>query len=69
VRAYERLLARGEAVILVVSHETAVRYAVNAAGGSDDLDKPVHAVANATPYVFDEAGMRRAVSRMRALAS
>jgi len=66
--AYERLLARGERVTLVVSHEIPVRYAVNAANGSDDLDGPLHDVANAAPYVFDEDGLRRAVARMRELA-
>ena len=36
--AYERLLARPEQRILVVCHEIPVRYAVNAAAGSDELD-------------------------------
>jgi probable phosphoglycerate mutase len=66
--AFERVLARQEATILVVCHEIPVRYAVNAAAGSDDLDGPLHDVANATPYVFDEAGLRRAVDGMRRLA-
>jgi probable phosphoglycerate mutase len=66
--AYERLLARDEAVTLVVCHEIPVRYAVNAAGGSDDLNGPLHYVANAAPYLFDEAALRRAVERIRALA-
>jgi broad specificity phosphatase PhoE len=69
VRALERLLARSESVTLVVCHEMVVRYSVNAAGGSDDLDEPVHDIPNATPYVFDEAGMQRAVSRMRECAN
>lgn len=64
-RAYERLLARREATILCVCHEIPVRYAVNAAAGSDSLDAPLHDVANATPYVFDAAGLRRAVDRLR----
>jgi probable phosphoglycerate mutase len=63
---YERLLARTEHVTLVVCHEIPVRYAINAAAGSHDLDAPVHDVANATPYVFDEAGLRRAVDGIRA---
>jgi probable phosphoglycerate mutase len=67
-RALEALLGRDDPVSLVVSHEIAVRYAVNAAAGSDDLDGPLHAVANATPFVFDEAGLREAIGRMRALA-
>jgi probable phosphoglycerate mutase len=67
--AFERVLARDDDTILVVCHEIPVRYAVNAAAGSDDLDHPTHDIANATPYVFDAAGLGRAVERMRALAS
>ena len=63
--AYERLLARAEETILCICHEIPVRYAVNAAGGSDDLDAPLHVVANATPYVFDRAGLGRAIERLR----
>jgi probable phosphoglycerate mutase len=67
--AFERVLGRPEQTILVVCHEIPVRYAVNAAAGSGDLDGPHHNIANATPYLFDEAGLRRAVERMRDLAS
>lgn len=63
--AFERLADSTEQTILCVCHEIPVRYAVNAAAGSDDLDAPLHDVANATPYVFDEAGLRRAVERLR----
>ncbi len=66
--AYERLLGREDDVILCICHEIPVRYAVNAAAGSDELDGPLHDVANATPYVFDAAGLRRAVDRLRFLA-
>jgi broad specificity phosphatase PhoE len=66
--AFERLADRPEATILCLCHEIPVRYAVNAAGGSDQLDGPLHHVPNATPYVFDEAGLRRAVERIRALS-
>jgi probable phosphoglycerate mutase len=62
--AYERLLQRDEDTILCVCHEIPVRYAINAAGGSDDLDGPIHAIANATPYVFDAAGLERAARRL-----
>jgi broad specificity phosphatase PhoE len=62
--AYERLLDRNEDTILCVCHEIPVRYAINAAAGSDDLDWPTHAIANATPYVFDADGLRRAVQRL-----
>jgi 2,3-bisphosphoglycerate-dependent phosphoglycerate mutase len=64
--AYERLLQRDEDTILCVCHEIPVRYAVNAADGSADLDWPVHAIANATPYVFDAAALERAVRRLEA---
>ena len=66
--AFERLLARPEERILVVCHEIPVRYALNAAGGSDDLDGPAHQIGNCIPHLFDEAGLRRAVDRLRRLA-
>jgi broad specificity phosphatase PhoE len=67
--AYARVLERTEHTILVVCHEIPVRYAVNAAGESAHLDGPLHDVANATPYLFDAPGLRRAVDHMRRLAS
>ena len=66
--AYERVLARAEDVVLVVCHEIPLRYAVNAAAGSADLDAPLHDVPNATPYLFDADGLKRAVDRIRELA-
>jgi broad specificity phosphatase PhoE len=66
--AFERLVARDEQVTLVVCHEIPVRYVVNAAAGSDDVNGPLHYVANATPYLFDEASLSRAVERVRELA-
>jgi probable phosphoglycerate mutase len=66
--AFERLLARAEPVTLVVCHEIPVRYLANAAAGSDDLNGPLHYVANATPYLFDEGSVGRAVERMQELA-
>jgi broad specificity phosphatase PhoE len=65
--AFERLAGRPEEVILAVCHEIPIRYAVNAAAGSDGLDGPLHDVANATPYLFDEAGLQRALERIRQL--
>ena len=67
--AYEDLLARPEQRILVVCHEIPVRYAVNAAGGSDDLDGPAHDMRNCVPHLFDEDGLARAVERIRLLAT
>ena len=67
--AYERLLGRPERRIVVVCHEIPVRYAVNAVGGSADLDGPVHEIRNCVPYLFDADGLETAVVRMRALAA
>jgi broad specificity phosphatase PhoE len=62
--AYGRLAQRPESTILCICHEIPIRYAVNAAAGSDDLDAPLHDVANATPYLFDAACLSRAVERL-----
>ncbi len=67
-RAFRRLIARREHVTLVVAHEIAVRYAVNAAAGSDELDAPVHDIRNAAPYLFDDAALLRAAERIEELA-
>jgi probable phosphoglycerate mutase len=67
--AYEQLLEQPESHILVVTHEIPLRYAINAADGSGDLDGPTHQIANATPYLFDEAALTRAVAQIRRLAS
>jgi broad specificity phosphatase PhoE len=67
--AYERLLARGASVILCVCHEIPVRYAVNAAAGSRDLDAPVHDIANATPYLFEPDVLAAVVAHLREVAS
>ena len=63
-RAFTRLLARPEQTMLVACHEIPVRYALNAAAGSADLDGPAHAIPNATPYLFDDAALRRAVAHI-----
>ena len=65
--AFRRLLARPEQAILVVCHEIPVRFALNGAGGSDDLDAPEHHIPNATLYLFDEAGLTSAASRIEQL--
>jgi broad specificity phosphatase PhoE len=64
--AFERLAGRREETILCVCHEIPVRYAVNGAAGSPDPDSPLHDVANATPYLFDERSLLRAVESLRA---
>jgi broad specificity phosphatase PhoE len=67
--AYEALLQRPEQTVLVVTHEIPLRYAINGADGSNELDGPTHQIANATPYLFDEDSLSRAVERIRQLAS
>ena len=63
-----RRIARDERTTLVVCHEIPVRYVANAASGSDELNGPLRSVANATPYLFDDESLRRAVERIRTLA-
>jgi len=67
-RAFQKMLDRPERSILIVAHEIPLRYAINAADGSDDLDGPAHQLANATPFLFDEAALARAVAQIERLA-
>jgi broad specificity phosphatase PhoE len=67
--ALRRLLGRSEAVTLIVGHELAIRYLVEAAAGVNELGLSELRIANATPYLFDEAALRNAVERLEALAS
>jgi broad specificity phosphatase PhoE len=66
-QAFRKLLHRPQASMLVVTHEIPLRYALNAADGSDDLDGPAHQLANATPYLFDEEALGRAVEGIERL--
>jgi len=54
--------------VLVVCHEIPIRYALNAAAGSRELDGPVHEIPNATPFLFDEQALARAAERIDALS-
>ena len=64
-------LGRAEARrVLVVCHEIPVRYALNAASGSDRLDgPPFHDIPNAAPFAFDASALVGAAERIRELAS
>jgi broad specificity phosphatase PhoE len=67
--AFRKLAATDTSgVTLVVCHEIALRYALNATAGSDDLDGPTHDVLNATPYLFDDAALELAADRIESLA-
>ena len=69
-RAFRWLLDRNETATLVVCHEIPIRYALNAAAGSPDLDAPEHGIPNAMPYLFDDDALRRAVEGIeRAVAN
>jgi broad specificity phosphatase PhoE len=67
--AYRRLLERPYKCVLVVCHEIPIRYALNAVGGSDDLDGPVHLIPNAAPFLFDETALSKAAAVIERLAS
>ena len=68
-RAFAALSLAGADVVLVVCHEIPVRYALNAAAGSEDLDAPMHDVPNATPFLLDGAALKRAAQAIERLAS
>jgi probable phosphoglycerate mutase len=67
--AFRKLATKDIACALVVCHEIPIRYALNAAAGSDSLDTPVHAIANASPFLFDEHSLVRAVEGIDRLLS
>jgi alpha-ribazole phosphatase len=69
VKGFRQLLARhrGFGWVLVVCHEIPIRYALNAAAGSRELDGPVHEIPNATPFVFDREALERAAAGIEAL--
>ena len=59
--AFRGLLDSDWRSVLVVTHEIPIRYALNAAAGSDSLDGPAHEISNAVPYLFDDEALNRAV--------
>ena len=67
-QAFRKLLERSQTSVLMVTHEIPLRYAINAADGSDDLDGPAHQLPNATPYVFDEEALTRAIDGIERVA-
>jgi phosphoserine phosphatase len=68
-RAFSTLAQGAAPVVLVVTHEIPLRYALNGAAGSDSLEAPVHAIPNATPFLFDQDGLRRAAQAIERLAT
>jgi broad specificity phosphatase PhoE len=59
--AFRGLLDSPWRSVLVVTHEIPIRYALNAAAGSESLDGPAHEISNAVPYLFDAEALERAV--------
>jgi probable phosphoglycerate mutase len=68
VDALHRLLARTEAVTLIVGHELAIRYISTAAAEPDSQAGPQTGIAHAVPYLIDERALRRAGACLDALA-
>jgi broad specificity phosphatase PhoE len=66
-KGLRRLAARTEHVVLAVCHELPIRFALNAASGSTNLDQPEHQIANATPYLFEQATLEIAAAGIERL--
>jgi broad specificity phosphatase PhoE len=67
--AFRRLAGLPHDCVLVVCHEIPLRYALNAAAGSGELDGPVHDLRNATPYCFDSPSLLRAADGIERILS
>jgi broad specificity phosphatase PhoE len=67
--AFEKTLSLDAERVFICCHEIPLRYALNAASGSDQLDGPVHELRNATPYLFTDDGLRRAAEQIRIVAA
>lgn len=66
---FARVLAAPHQHVLVVCHEIPLRYALNGAAGSDQLDGPVRNLENARPFLFAEEALARAAERIAELAA
>jgi broad specificity phosphatase PhoE len=66
--AFRGLIAGPYSCVLVVCHEIPLRYALNAAAGSESLDGPAHEIGNALPFLFDAEAFERAVAGIERIA-
>jgi 2,3-bisphosphoglycerate-dependent phosphoglycerate mutase len=66
---FTRVLATPHEHVLVVCHEIPLRYALNTAAGSDQLDGPVRNLENARPFLFSEEALARAAELIAELAA
>ena len=67
-RGWRAVLEAPYRLVFVVCHEIPLRYALNGAAGSAELDGPVRQLKNARPYLFDEAALVRAAATIERLA-
>jgi broad specificity phosphatase PhoE len=65
VRGFERMVEEDAEHILAVLHDVPIRFLLNGAQGTDPLDGPVLAVANAELHMLNEPMMHRALAVMR----
>jgi broad specificity phosphatase PhoE len=66
--ALRRLVERPGAVTLVVTHQIAIRYLLEAASGVRALEESGMTIPNAVPYLFAEPALRAAIACLEALA-
>jgi broad specificity phosphatase PhoE len=66
--ALRRLVELSGEVALVVTHQIAIRYLLEAASGIRALDQSGLRVPNAVPYLFDERALRNAIECLEVLA-
>ena len=66
--AYRRILESSYRRVLIVMHEIPLRYALNAASGSHELDGPTRNIENTVPFVLGEAALARAATGIDRLA-
>jgi broad specificity phosphatase PhoE len=67
--AFDRLVEGEGTRVLVICHEIPIRYAINAAAGSETLDGPVHDIENASPFLFTAEALARAADEIRELVA
>jgi broad specificity phosphatase PhoE len=66
--ALRRLVERPGAVALVVTHQIAIRYLLEAASGVLALDESGMSIPNAVPYLFAEPALQAAIECLEVLA-
>jgi broad specificity phosphatase PhoE len=68
-RGLRQVAQRDERVVLLVTHELAMRYLINAASDSDDIASPHREIRNAMPFLFSVDSVERAASRIEDAAT